>query len=116
MIVSALGPLQVVNGGRLDGEARMFRLAKAQGQVGFIATVSQPFCASCTRARLTADGRLRLCLLREKEVDLLTPLRQGASDDDLRNLIVDGIWDKPWGHQLAQGEVPLNRTMSQIGG
>jgi cyclic pyranopterin phosphate synthase len=43
-------------------------------------------------------------------------LRQGASDDDLRNLIVDGIWDKPWGHQLAQGEVPLNRTMSQIGG
>jgi cyclic pyranopterin phosphate synthase len=57
MIVSALGPLQVVNGGRLDGEARMFRLAKAQGQVGFIATVSQPFCASCTRARLTADGR-----------------------------------------------------------
>ncbi|MEW5872468.1 MAG: GTP 3',8-cyclase MoaA [Chloroflexota bacterium] len=113
---AALGPLEMVNGGKLDGEARLFRLPKSRGTVGFISTVSQPFCASCTRARLTADGRLRLCLLREKEVDLLAPLRAGASLDDLRNLILEGIWDKPWGHQLAQGEVPLNRTMSQIGG
>jgi cyclic pyranopterin phosphate synthase len=84
--------------------------------VGSSHSVTQPFCASCTRARLTADGRLRLCLLREKEVDLLTPLRCGASDEELRRIIVEGIWEKPWGHQLAQGEVPLNRTMSEIGG
>jgi len=75
-----------------------------------------PFCASCSRARLTADGKLRLCLLREKEVDLLTPLRAGAGMDELRQLILDGVWHKPWGHGLAQGEVALNRTMSEIGG
>jgi cyclic pyranopterin phosphate synthase len=70
----------------------------------------------CTRARLTADGRLRLCLLREGEVDLLSPLRAGASQDELRQLILDGIWRKPWGHGLADGVIPLNRIMSEIGG
>jgi cyclic pyranopterin phosphate synthase len=111
-----VGPLEPVNGGKLDGEARLYRFAGSQGDVGFIATVTKPFCASCTRARLTADGRLRLCLLRENEVDLLTPLRAGASPAELRQLIVEGIWQKPWGHRLAEGAVPMNRTMSQIGG
>jgi cyclic pyranopterin phosphate synthase len=78
--------------------------------------VTAPFCESCNRARLTADGRLRLCLLRENEVDLLTPLRAGASLEDLRRLILDGIWLKPWGHGLAEGVIPLNRVMNQIGG
>jgi len=113
---AVLGPLEAVDGGRLDGEARLYRLPGAQGEIGFISTVSQPFCASCTRARLTADGRLRLCLLREDEVDLLTPLRAGATMEELRRLILEGIWNKPWGNRLAVGEVPLNRTMSQIGG
>jgi cyclic pyranopterin phosphate synthase len=115
-IQSTLGPLSPENGGELDGEARIFRLAGARGQVGFISSVTAPFCAACTRARLTADGRLRLCLLREGEVDLLTPLRAGATLDDLRQLIVDGIWWKPWGHGLAEGVIPLNRVMSEIGG
>lgn len=115
-IESALGILQPANGGHLDGEARIYRLPGSLGTVGVIATVSQPFCASCTRARLTADGRLRLCLLREKEVDLLTPLRAGASPSDLRQIVLEAIWEKPWGNRLAEGEVPLNRTMSQIGG
>ena len=113
---AAYGGLEPVDGGRLDGEARRCRLPGARGTVGFIATLSQPFCASCTRVRLTADGHLRLCLLREKEVDLLTPLRQGASREALRRQITDALWAKPWGHGLAQGEIPLNRTMSQIGG
>ena len=115
-IQSVLGALQPVNGGELDGEARVFQLPGAPGELGFISTVSAPFCAACTRARLTADGRLRLCLLREGEVDLLTPLRQGATLDDLRRLILDGIWVKPWGHGLAEGIIPLNRVMSEIGG
>ena len=100
----------------MDGEARIFQLAGARGQVGFISSVSQPFCASCTRARLTADGKLRLCLLREKEVDLLTPLRAGATDDDLKGLITGGVWHKPWGHGLAHNVIPGNRVMSDIGG
>ena len=115
-IQAALGPLAPVNAGHLDGEARIFRLADARGELGFISSVSLPFCATCTRARLTADGRLRLCLLREKEVDLLTPLRQGASLEDLRQIVLAGIWNKPWGHGLAEGEVALNRVMSEIGG
>jgi GTP 3',8-cyclase len=110
------GPLEQVNGGKLDGEARLFRFPGARGDVGFISSVTSPFCASCTRARLTADGRLRLCLLREGEVDLLTPLRAGATLDQLRELILEGIWEKPWGHKLADGVIPLNRTMSEIGG
>jgi len=115
-IDAALGPLEICNNGDLDGEARLYRLPGGCGTVGFIATVSMPFCASCTRARLTADGRLRLCLLNEKEIDLLTPLRSGASDGELRQLIIDGIWVKPWGHHLAEGVIPLNRLMSEIGG
>lgn len=115
-IERALGKLQVVNGGQLDGEARLFRLTAAAGDIGFISSVTQPFCAACTRARLTADGRLRLCLLREGEVDLLTPLRSGASLAQLRQLILDGIWVKPWGHGLDEGLIPLNRVMSEIGG
>lgn len=115
-IESALGRLEMLNDGELDGEAQLYRLPGGIGTVGFIATVSQPFCASCTRSRLTADGRLRLCLLNEKEIDLLTPMRAGASDVDLRQMILDGIWVKPWGHQLADGVIPLNRAMSEIGG
>lgn len=115
-IEDSLGDMEAANGGKLDGEARLFRLPNGKGDVGFISSVTQPFCASCTRARLTADGRLRLCLLREKEVDLLTPLRGGATLEDLRQIILDGVWEKPWGHGLADGVIPLNRVMNEIGG
>ncbi len=110
------GPMEVVNGGKLDGEARLFRLNKGLGDIGFIASVTMPFCASCTRARLTSDGVLRMCLLREKEVDLLTPLRAGANIEELRKIILETIWDKPWGHDLKDGVIPMNRVMSEIGG
>ncbi|MCS6907933.1 MAG: GTP 3',8-cyclase MoaA [Anaerolineales bacterium] len=115
-IEAAFGPLDSVHDGELDGEARVYRIPGAQGELGFIASVTKPFCALCTRARLTADGKLRLCLLREGEVDLLTPLRQGASEEELRQLILAGLWEKPWGHGLAQNEIALNRVMSEIGG
>lgn len=115
-IESILGQLEPANGGDLDGEASLYRLPEAPGDIGFISSVSSPFCYSCTRARLTPDGRLRLCLLREGEVDLLTPLRSGAAMGELRQLIIDGLWQKPWGHGLAEGIIPLNREMSEIGG
>ena len=115
-IEAALGLLEPVNGGQLDGEARIFRLTGSRGTIGFINTITQPFCTTCTRARLTADGRLRLCLLCEDEVDLLTPMRSGAADGELRQLIVEGIWRKPWGNRLREGQIPLNRIMSEIGG
>jgi cyclic pyranopterin phosphate synthase len=115
-IAEEYAPLELIDDGELDGEARMYRFPGAPGEVGFISSVTQPFCASCTRARLTADGVLRLCLLRDKEIDLLTPLRAGASDEALRAQILEAIWWKPWGHGLAQNVVPLTRVMSEIGG
>jgi cyclic pyranopterin phosphate synthase len=116
LVEQELGPLEEVNGGALDGEARLFHLPGAKGDIGFISSVSNPFCAACTRLRLTADGILRMCLLREHEVDILTPLRQGASEDELRKLILEAVWEKPWGHGLADGIIATNRSMSQIGG
>jgi cyclic pyranopterin phosphate synthase len=86
-IEAGVGGLEPSNDGQLDGEARIFHIPGAQGNVGFISSVTAPFCESCNRARLTADGRLRLCLLRENEVDLLTPLRKGASLEELRRLM-----------------------------
>lgn len=110
------GPLEPVNDGRLDGEARVYRIRGAVGSVGFISPVSEPFCAQCNRVRLTAEGRLRLCLLRDDEVDLREPLRSGASDEELKALIQAAIWRKPWGHGLPEGVIPIARVMSQIGG
>jgi GTP 3',8-cyclase len=115
-IEAEFGELELLDGGKLDGEARLYRIPSAKGTIGLISSVTQPFCASCTRARLTADGVLRLCLLRDKEVNLLKPLREGASINDLKQIIRDGIWNKPWGHGLEQNVVPLQRVMSQIGG
>lgn len=116
MLRAAFGPLELIDGGRLDGEARLYRLPGARGAIGFISPVSQPFCADCNRVRLTADGVLRLCLLRDNEVNLLTLLRSGASDDDLAACVREAIHDKPWGHGLAQHVVPASRGMSEIGG
>lgn len=115
-IGDALAPLSPANGGQLDGEARLYKLPGAQGEIGFISSVTQPFCASCTRARLTADGRLRLCLLRDMEVNLIDPLREGADDGELKQIIEEAIWWKPWGHGLDNDVIPLNRVMSEIGG
>jgi GTP 3',8-cyclase len=115
-IEAALGPLHPIDGGRLDGEARLYGLPNARAAIGFISTVTNPFCDWCTRVRLTADGHLRLCLLRDDEGDLLTPLRGGATDTELEALIRNLIWRKPWGHGLPDGVIPLVRVMSQIGG
>ena len=115
-IAAQLGPLRPVEDARLDGEARLYRLEGALAAIGFISTVTNPFCASCSRVRLTADGRLRLCLLRDDEGDLLTPMRHGASDAELEEKIRSLIWRKPWGHGLPDGVIPLQRVMSQIGG
>ncbi len=114
-IEDALGPLQPLEWAGRD-PARPYRLRGGKGTLGFISSVTEPFCAGCERMRLNADGRLRLCLLRDDEVDLLTPLRAGASDDELRALMTNGVRNKPWGHGLAQNVIAETRIMSQIGG
>ncbi len=115
-IEAALGPLEEVAGYDHRDPARPYRLPGAKGRIGFIDTISNPFCEGCGRIRLTADGKLRLCLLRDREVDLLTPLRSGADDETLKHIIVEAVWEKPWGHGLARQVIPRLRVMSQIGG
>ncbi len=115
-IVACQGEVQLLDEGKLDGEAYLYRLKDAVGDIGFISSVSQPFCDTCSRMRLTPDGRLRLCLLHDDEVDLLTPMRRGMKPEDLRRLILESIWRKPKGHNLGSGEVPAARSMYQIGG
>lgn len=115
-ITAALGPAELQDDGRLDGEARLYRLSGALGTLGFISAVTRPFCEGCNRVRLTPDGRLRLCLLREDEGDLLRPLRAGARDSEIKQLIGSLIRRKPWGHGLAEQQVAMNRVMSEIGG
>lgn len=115
-IEAVLGPLTTVPGHNGHDPARPFRLDGAVGQVGFISSVTEPFCEGCNRLRLTADGKLRLCLLRDDEVDLLTPLRAGADFATLQQLMTDGAYHKPWGHRLEQHDIAKSREMSQIGG
>ena len=115
VLAEAYGPLELVNHGRLDGEARLYRIAGAKGSIGFISPVSKPFCADCNRMRLTAEGILRLCLLRDNEVDLRPLLRGGADDAAVAACIRGAVHDKPWGHGLEQQVIP-SRGMSEIGG
>jgi cyclic pyranopterin phosphate synthase len=109
------GPLEEASYDYVD-PSRPFRIQGALGTLGFISSVTEPFCEGCGRVRLTADGKLRLCLLRDDEVDLLTPLRNGAGFEEIRALMREGAYHKPWGHGLAQGVVAENRAMNQIGG
>ena len=110
------GPLEPVGDGQLDGEARVFRLRGARGSVGFISPVTAPFCADCNRVRLTADGKLRLCLLRDDEIDLRALLRDGASDAEIATAVRAAVHRKPWGHELGHDVIPASRGMSEIGG
>lgn len=100
----------------LGDPARIYQIAGAKGTIGFISPVSQPFCAFCNRIRLTADGKLRLCLLRNDEVDVKDILRGGGTEEDLLERVRLGVWRKPWGHGLAEGDRNIGRGMSQIGG
>ena len=99
-----------------NGPAKYYRLPQAKGTIGFITPVSEHFCFHCNRLRLTADGRLRPCLLSEQEIDLRQPLRQGISAEELKKLIKRAVESKPRKHKLAEGMVPRNRPFSQVGG
>jgi GTP 3',8-cyclase len=114
-VESSFGPLEEAGYDFVD-PSRPFRIPGAMGTLGFISSVTEPFCQGCGRVRLTADGKLRLCLLRDDEVDLLTALRQGATFEEMRSLMLDGAFHKPWGHSLSEGTFAENRAMNQIGG
>jgi len=100
------------------GPSRNYRIEGAQGMIGFISAMSDCFCGSCNRLRLTAIGKLRPCLFSEAAVDLKASLRNGATDDELERLYRSAVLSKPASHALGSGTStrPTLSPMSQIGG
>jgi len=107
--------------GRLDpidnhsgGPARLFSLPGGRGRVGFISPVTEPFCSTCTRMRLTADGKLRGCLFSASEMDIRDILRSGAGDEKIIEVYKEAVQSKP--KRTAPVFADNSRWMSEIGG
>ncbi|MEW5909077.1 MAG: GTP 3',8-cyclase MoaA [Thermodesulfobacteriota bacterium] len=116
-IVETLGPLYPVWRDSNDGPAERFRFKDAPGEIGFIRPISRHFCRDCNRLRLTASGQLRVCLLSNIQFDLKTPLRNGASDDEMKRLIFSAVQRKPQEHGLVCHEKSaVLEQMYAIGG
>jgi cyclic pyranopterin phosphate synthase len=97
--------------------ARVFRFADGKGEIGCINPVSEPFCSDCNRVRITAEGKLRTCLFSLHETDLREPLRSGATDTELEQIIRGAVWRKELKHHVGErGFRQPARTMSAIGG
>ncbi len=113
-----LEPLNVEKN-NLDGPAKLYRIKDARGELGFISAISQHFCQSCNRLRLTADGNMRACLFSDQEVDLKNAMRMGCSDSELVNLIKTAAETKPGGFKETADEGHIKKCtkdMSAIGG
>jgi GTP 3',8-cyclase len=111
------GTLHRIDRSPSAGPSRRFRFASARGEIGFIGALSHSFCGSCNRLRLTSNGRLRPCLLQEREIDVKTPLRNRCPDDRIRSLIVEAIAAKPPRHRVdLHHEQRCMQYMSRIGG
>jgi GTP 3',8-cyclase len=115
-MIDEVYPLEPI-GRERHGTARRYRFADGNGEMGFISPVSEPFCGDCNRIRLTAEGELRTCLFSMTETDLREPLRSGATDAELEEIVRDAVWRKELKHHVNDpGFVQPARTMSRIGG
>jgi GTP 3',8-cyclase len=113
--IDAVYPIEPVTRGHQPAER--FRYRDGRGEVGVIPSVTRPFCDSCDRIRLTAEGQLRSCLFAVDEVDLRALVRSGASDDEIAEAVRGCVADKWAGHMIGQVQfVRPRRSMSQIGG
>jgi GTP 3',8-cyclase len=115
-IEAELGPLEELPPASAADESRNFRFAGARGVVGFISPVSEPYCGSCNRMRLTADGKFHLCLLNDDELDVKQALRTGGGQAAVQEILLKAVGLKPTGHRLDEGVSPRARSMFQIGG
>lgn len=103
--------------GKKNQPADVFRFEDGIGRIGFISSVSEPFCEHCNRVRITSDGKLRTCLFSHTETDMMKLLRGGAADSEIRGLIIEAVSKKERGHMINRpGFLRPERTMSQIGG
>jgi len=104
-------------GANYAGEvAERWRYVDGAGEIGVISSVTQAFCSTCNRMRLTADGRFHLCLLNDDDLDVRAALRRGEDADAIGAILVRAVAHKPTGHQLALGRSTTARQMFQIGG
>jgi cyclic pyranopterin phosphate synthase len=116
IIEDLYGPLEELPA-KASSTARRFRFSDGAGELGFVNPVSEPFCSTCDRIRLTADGQLRTCLFSRREWDLKTPMREGATDGELVELLRFAVRHKELKHRINDpGFVRASRSMSQIGG
>lgn len=117
-IEAALGPLFEREGASASDEARNFTLAGGRGVIGFISPVSEPYCGTCNRMRLTAEGKFHLCLLNDDELDVRSALRSSPGDalGDVARILRRAVGLKPTGHHLLEGRSTRERSMFQIGG
>jgi cyclic pyranopterin phosphate synthase len=115
-IEDELGPLEELPRTSPSDEAKNFRFADGRGVVGFISPVSEPYCGSCNRMRLTADGKFHLCLLNDDELDVKQALRSGGGQAEVQAILIRAVGLKPTGHRLDQGVSTRTRAMFQIGG
>ena len=116
-MIDAVYPLEPVESDP-SSTSRRYRFADGEGEVGFINPVSQPFCGTCDRIRFTADGQVRTCLFSIEETDLRTPMRAGATDDELGLVLQGAVDHKELKHKINEGQAfqRASRSMSQIGG
>jgi cyclic pyranopterin phosphate synthase len=115
-IEAALGRLEPVPSANPSDESNNFRFEGGRGVVGFISPVSEPYCGTCNRMRLTADGRFHLCLLNDDELDVKRALRSGAGLPEVAAILARAVGAKPTGHRLDEGISTEDRSMFQIGG
>ncbi len=114
--LDVLGHMERCGTKKGNGPARYFRFPGAKGTIGFISPITEHFCATCNRLRMTSDGHLRPCLLDDDEIDIKKALRNGGSDADLQTLIERAVVIKRERHHLNEGEKAPERPMRQIGG
>jgi cyclic pyranopterin phosphate synthase len=115
-IEAELGPIVPVPSPNPSDESRNFRFEGGKGVLGFISPVSEPYCGTCNRMRLTADGRFHLCLLNDDELDVKRALRSGAGIEEVAGILTRAVGAKPTGHRLDEGISTEDRSMFQIGG
>ena len=115
-IEAELGPLEAVPNAHAADESRNFRAAGGRGTIGFISPVSEPYCGTCNRMRLTADGKFHLCLLNDDEMDVRKALRSGGGVPAAAAILARAVGAKPTGHRLDEGVSTEERQMFQIGG
>jgi len=115
-IIDSTFPLAAV--GHANEPATSYAFADgAPARIGVIASVTEPFCDTCNRLRLTAEGQVRACLFSLEETDLRVPMREGATDEELARLIRTTVWRKWSGHRINHADfVQPARSMSMIGG